>query len=387
MTAIQNYSVLIDSIFGAGTTTFDTTTSLINKVTGALQHPTEYLEFKSNFTARLHRLKKIYSTHPDYLREIIVQANLIADNSNWEGAFSELATYDHLNHDILNHKVYIHNPIQPNVTLSKTVSFAAECGKHETNLDGFVEDRPLYFDVKCFKDNVTEILEGVYKDLKKHLGTGDIHITAEHALDTSYDDYKTKRRQLLNELKSGITVVKKQTYFRSSVIPRLSFRILWGAGILKAEKTYAPFTHAEKFHKTVFNYANKLMKNEPTVIVLVIFPWYNLVVTDFLDSNFDLYRAMSRRVFCQYKHDTTLFQTFNTKFTGTQTIYEISNYISGIIFLEDRTILSKEPNSTNVKSFVYLNPNAVNQLTNSLAGDYILGLHNSAYDDFKNDNY
>lgn len=387
MTALENYSVLIDSIFGAGTTTFNTTTDLRNNVTGALQHPTEFLAFKANFTARLHRLKEIYSTHSEYLKDIIVQLNLIADNSNWEGAFAELATYDHLNQDILNHKTYIHNPIKPNVTLSNTVSFAAECGKHETNLDGFVEDRLLYFDVKCFKDNVTEILEGVYKDLKTHLGTNDIHITAEHALDTSYDDYKTKRRQLLDELKAGITVAKKETYYRSSVIPNLSFRILWGAGILIAERTYTPFSHAENFHKTVFNYANKFMKNEPTVIVLVVFPWYNLVVSDFSNSNVELYRALSRRVFCQYKHDPTLFQTFNSKFTGSQTIYEISNYVSGIIFLEDKTILSEEPDNTNVKSFVYLNPNAVHQLTRSLASTFIRGLHNSAYDDFQHDNY
>ena len=96
---------------------------------------------------------------------------------------------------------------------------------------------------------------------------------------------------------------------------------------------------------------------------------------------------MSRRVFFKYKHDTTLFKTLNTKFTGNQTIYEISNYVSGIIFLEDKTILSKDPNQTNVKSFVYLNPNAVKPLTRSLAGDFIRGLHNSAYDDFQYDNY
>lgn len=387
MTARENYSALIENIFGPETTTFDTTTDLKNSITEALQHPTQNYKFKSNFIARLHRLKTIYSTHPEYLKDIIVQVNLIADNSNWEGAFAELAAYDHLNQDTLNYKNYIHNPIQPNITLPNTVSFAAECGKHETNLDGFIEDRQIYFDVKCFKDNVTEILESVYNDLKRHLGTNDIHITAEHALDTSYDDYKTKRRQLLEELKAGITVAKKETYFQSGVIPNLSFRILWGAGILTAERTYTPFSHAENLHKTVFNYASKLMKNEPTLIVLVVFPWYNLVVTDFSNTNLDLYRAMSRRVFCQYKHDKTLFKTFNSIFTGSQSIYEISNYVSGIIYLEDNSILSKNPNETNVKSYVFLNPNAVKPITQSLASDFIYGLHNSAYDDFQYDNY
>ncbi|MBS1974390.1 MAG: hypothetical protein JST13_08550 [Bacteroidetes bacterium] len=321
------------------------------------------------------------------MKEILVQVNLIADNSNWEGAFAELAAYDQFNQDILKHRTYIHNPVQPNVTLPNSDSLAAECDKHETNLDGFVEDRPLYFDVKCFKDNVTEILEGIYKDLKKHLKTKDIYILAEHASEVPYDDYKINRMRLLNELKAGITLTKKPTYLKSKVIPNLSFRIRWGAGVSTSVKTYSPFKHAENYHMTVFNYANKLMKNDPTVIVLVVFPWYNLVVTDFSNSNLDLYRAMSRRVFCQYKHDTTLFKTFNAKFTGTQTIYEVSNLVSGIIFLEDNTILGKDPSATNVRSFVYLNPNAVNKVSKSLADDYIRALHNTAYDDFQNDNY
>ena len=248
-------------------------------------------------------------------------------------------------------------------------------------------DRNLYFDVKCFKDNVTEILEGIYKDFKRHLGTDDIHITAELDLNISFDDFESKRGELLNELKIGVTIANKVKYFRSSVVQNLSYRILWGGGILTAERSYHPFSHAKNYHKTIFDYTNKFMKDESTVIVLVVFPWYNLVVSDFADGNIKFYRALARRFFCQYKHDTTLFKTFNSKFTGSQTMYEISNNLSGIIFLEDDTILSKDPSKTNVKSFVYLNPNALKPLTKSLAREFIMGLHNSEYDDFEHDNY
>jgi|GEM_PF-5391173 len=110
MTAIQNYSRLIDGIFGTGTTTFDTSKDLYNHVIGALNNPTEYKDFTANFISRLERLKTIYSNHPSYLTEIIVQVNEVASVKNWEGAFAELAAYDHLNSDILNHKTYIHNP-------------------------------------------------------------------------------------------------------------------------------------------------------------------------------------------------------------------------------------------------------------------------------------
>lgn len=387
MTAIQNYSRLIDGIFGAGTTTFDTSKDLYNHVIGALNNPTEYKDFTANFISRLERLKKIYSTHSIYLTEIIVQVNEVASVKNWEGAFAELSAYDHLNSDILNHKTYRHNPIQPNITLPNTKSFALELGKSATNLDGFVEDKPLYFDVKCLKDNVTEILTGIYNDLKTHLGNTDIHITAEHELNISYDDFQKKRALLLNELKTELNTTTKKTCLKSNVVPNLSYRIMWGGGVLTAERSYHPFSHAKTYHKTIFNYANKFIKDEPTVIVLVVFPWYNLVVSDFANSNIRFYRALARRVFCQYINDSTKFKDFNSSFKGEQTIFEVSKHLSGIIFLEDNTILSKEPDKTNVKSFVYLNPNAVKPLTRSLASDFIMGLHNSEYDDFEYDNY
>lgn len=56
--------------------------------------------------------------------------------------------------------------------------------------------------------------------------------------------------------------------------------------------------------------------------------------------------------------------------------YEETNNLFGIIFLEDNAILSENPNETNVKSFAYLNLNAVRPLTQSLSSEFITGLHN-----------
>ncbi len=387
MTAIQNYSRLIDEIFGAESTTFDTSKEVCNNVIGALNNPNEFKEFTANFIARLKRLKCIYSAYPNYLTEIIVQVNEVASVKNWEGAFAELVTYDHLNSNIFKDRIYINNPIHPNITFPVTKSFAYELGKSETNLDGYLEDIPLNFDVKCLKDNETEILTGVYKELKAHLGTTKIHIIAEHELNVSYDDFQKKRRPLLNELKAALNTTTKITYLNSNVIPNLSYRILWDSGISIAERSYNQYSHAKNYHNTIFNYANKFIKDEPTVIVLVVFPWYNLVVSDFANSNISFYRAFARRVFCQYINDSTKFKTFNSTFRGEQTIFEVSRYLSGIIFLEDHTILSKEPDKTNVKSFIYLNPNAINPLKNSLANLFISSLKATEFDDFEYDNY
>lgn len=387
MTPLQNYSVLIDSIFGLGTTTFDIHKNVSNNVIGALNSYTDFLEFKNNFTARLNRLNEIYSYHPDYLKEIIVQVNEVASGKNWEGAFAELAAFDHLNQDILGHKTFIHTPIKPNVTINKSRTYALELGNSVANLDGFLEDIPLYFDVKTFKDNVNEIFEKLFKSLQNHLNCSDFNISAEYDLSTSVDDIAPKMGDLLNELKSKIDPANKTSYVTSSVVPKLNFRILWGSGVLIVERTHNAYHHAESHHQMIFKNADQFVKDHPSLIVYVVFPWYNGIVNDFSDTNIQLYRSFARRVFCQYKHDNTLFKVINPKYSGSQTIYEVSNTLSGIVFLEDNTILSKKPSQTNVKSYVYLNPNASNSLNRSLAQDYLLGLHNSVFDNFENDNY
>jgi hypothetical protein len=387
MTPLQNYSALIDSIFGAGTTKFDTTKTYTHNVIGAFNHPTEFNDFKNNFISRLHRLQAIYSSQPTYLKEIITLVNEIASEKNWEGAFAELAAFDHFNQDILNDRTYLHTPIKPNQTIDKSRTFALEFGKAAANLDAFVEDRPLYLDFKVFKDNVNEIFQKLYSDLERHFNRNDFIVSAEYDLALSVDDVAPQIGALRNELQNGIVPGDKTTYLKSSVIPNLGFRILWGSGVLSAERTNSPYRQAENFFQMIFKNADQFVKDKPSILVYVVFPWYNGIVTNFADSNTQLYRSFARRVFCLYKHDNNPFKNFYPKFTGSQTIYEVSNNISGIIFLEDNTVLSKVNNVSNTKSFVYLNPNAKNSLNRSLAHDFLLGLHNAEFDNFEHDNY
>lgn len=379
MNDIENYSIIIDEIFGIGTTTFDITKQHSNRVIGALNH-TQFSNFKENFIERLKRLKKKYTQHPEYLKEILVQVNEIQSLKNWDGAFAELAAFDHLNSTD-----ELFEPINPNVTLPSSKSLAKELGKQETNLDGFIKDYSLYFDIKCFKDNNEEILKGIYSQIKIHLNYENIHFSAEYALDISYDDFKKNRSNLLNELKQTLNTQTKQTYFQSKVIPNFGIRILWDRGVLTAIRTYDPYLHAENLHKSIFNYANKFMKSEPTLIVLVVFPWYNLVVNDFV-SSIEFYRSFCRRFFCQYKHSNEKMSDFNSNFKGSKKLHSISKYLSGIIILEDNTILSEDKTITNVNSYSFLNPNAKNPI-NGMSKHYIHRFTNIRFDDFENDNY
>jgi hypothetical protein len=387
MTAIENYSNIIDSIFGKGTTTFDVTRTHSNNIIGALNHKDMYLEFTSNFIERLKRIKEIYRRKPSYLKDILVMVNEISSSKNWEGAFAELAVYDHFNADILGRKTHIYTPIKTNITLADTASFALELGKKETNLDGFVEDNGLHFDVKCLKDNVDDILKGIYRDFLKHLQVSGVHIIAEYSSDIYSLEFQTNRRQLLAELKNKLTLKDKPETLSSSIIKGLTYQVMWGPGVSTVVKTYDPFAHAENHHGGIFKYANKFLKKKPSIIVLVQFPWYNNVISRFAETNIAFYRAFARRVFCQYIHDTNKFNTIDSSFNGQQTIHEISTYLSGIVFLEDKTILSKDPYSTNVESYVYLNPNAVNKINRTLSRHFLQSISTNAFEDFEYDNY
>ncbi len=385
MTDIENYSELIDEIFEKRITAFDKSKTSTNYILGALNNAAEYKYFKENFVARIKRLRSIYINDPANLSSIIVKVNEIAGKSNWDGAFAELAAYDHLSQDLLHHSNYIYKPIKLDQTIDASKTFASELGQTKTNLDGLIDDFSLYFDVKVFKDVVTQILENLFKALKKHFKENDFSIFPKYSKETSYQEFELKFNDLLAELKSEIEPSKP--LIRSKVIPDLCYRIKWERGLHVSTSSYQPYEHAMNQHRNVFNYSDKFLKDNACMIVMVVFPWYNQIITEFNLSNTRLYRSMSRRVFCQYMQDKTPFKTLNNAFAGKQTIYEVSRKLSGIIFLEDKSMLGDNPHETNVKSYIYLNPNADHKLRNSLAFDYLRGLHNTEFDDFEHDNY
>jgi hypothetical protein len=385
MTDIENYSELIDEIFEKRITAFDKSKTSTNYILGALNNAAEYKYFKENFVVRIKRLRSIYINDPANLSSIIVKVNEIARKGNWDGAFAELAAYDHLSQDLLNGRNHIYKPIKLDQTIDASKTFASELGQTKTNLDGFIDDFSLYFDVKVFKDVVTEIFKNLFKVIKKHFKEIDFFIYPEYSKETSYQEFELKFNDLLAELKAEIEPSK--IFIKSKVIPSLCYRIKWDGGLHVSTSSYQPYEHAMNQHKNVFNYSDKFLKDNACLIVMVVFPWYNQIITDFHHGNIRLYRSMSRRVFCQYMHNKMPYKTLNDAFAGDHTIYEVSQKLSGIIFLEDKSLLGDNPDITNVKSYVYLNPNAVSKLRNSLAFDYLRGLHNTDFDDFEFDNY
>lgn len=387
MTPAENYAQIVDQIFGIGKVTFNRNTATTNLVIGALNDQSNFNTFKKNFIARLERLRNLYEAYPGDLQNILVQVNEIASVKNWEGAFAELAAFDHLNMDWKTQQPVFSDPIKTNVDLNINSGLAKNLGKAAINLDGLISDFGIYFDVKTLKDNVDEILQGIFKQLSQHLGVTGLSIITEYSLDSPYFEFQKNRAALLQELKSKVNITDRPTSVSSKVIAGLNYRLQWNAGINQGISTYDPYQHARNLESGIFNYINKLLINKPTVLVFVTFPWYNLIINDFADMHLAFYRAYARRVFCQYKHNTALYSLMDSSYTGPETINQITQHISAIVFLEDKTIQGEDRNESNVKCYTYINPNALNPISR-LAEDYFLNyFSNAMHDNFQNDNY
>ncbi len=383
MTDLEYYRDLIDSIFGVGVASRSQDEKYSNIIIGALNHKTEFKSFSNCFIERLKRLNKVYPNADANRKNIIDQLNLIASD-NWEGAYSELAAFDFLNQEC-DAKIA---PIDLNIDIDAKRSYAIDMGgKGPANLDGHYAGWDIYFDVKVLKDNAKELLGGICDDVYARLGKSKFLIRPEYPLHMTYDDIEKNRQALIKELIDEIDVTKETRFIRSKIIDELAYRIELTSGVSVTISGYNPYEHAEKHYKLAFRHVKKFVKDRPFFLVFVVFPWFNNVITDFRQSNRIFYRSFARRVFCQHIKDTQSFSSFNKKYKGTDTVYDASRKLSGILFLEDQCILSDQPKEFNVKSYVYFNPNADNKIRNTFFFDCILQQRLNEIEDFEHDNY
>lgn len=377
------YQKLCDEVFGVGTVRIKPAPE--NTVIGAFKYLDVFVEFKKNFRERLVKLRKRFEKTPSY-SALLEQVKQVADPKNWEGAYAELAAYDVLCND------YVTTPLELDKTLPATMSYAGEMGHSATNEDGFLPDFGLYFDVKIMADTVGAILKGVISEaIEKSSQAVRCDILPQYPIDDDDEEYGgTNRRLLLDELtaflKANNTMKEGTMAFVSQVIPRLSYRVMWGGGVNTVIREYSPYRHAEEMKHLIFKrYTKKIMKNEMFVLVLVKFPWYNNLVTSFMDADHVFYRSLARRTFCEYLNDATLMSNIVSKFNGIETVDEVSRHLAGIVFIDDN-IIKEDSYSCNV----ILNPNALN--THAPARQYLLHLvqngdKRGVYDDLWYDNY
>jgi len=235
------------------------------------------------------------------------------------------------------------------------------------------------------KDNVTEILYGIKRQV---LPNSRPLVIFEYPRDIGYELVQSKRQQILHifQIALGDGRTPGEIDFTQE-IPGLVARLNWNQGMIMTESSYSPFKHAEELHKLSFHHAKKFVTSHPFILTFVLFPWFNCVVTDFCEANTLFYRAFASRVFCQYKADPAKFSSLMSRYSGSESISEVSKYPGGIFFVEDRSIEGDDPNDTNTQGFYYENPNAILRPSQGAMDMYLRQVATSLYDDFRHDNY
>jgi hypothetical protein len=382
---VTAFKALLERVWGKEAATLPGTIKGTNNVIGALNN-SQFETFTENFIARLKRLARVYSAFGHDRQSVMNTVRQIASRT-WEGAFAELTAYDYFNCRSAGWQSIVGN-VATNVNIDGARTYARHFGRPgDANLDGQFRPYEVFFDVKAFKDNVKEILEGVYDEVHRCYASDKPEIAAEYPLALHYEGLQLKRSALVNELVNAFDPRHRSTFFKSSVLPEFSFRAKWGAGVLMTTHEHDPYDFAKRYYFDVFNHADKFVRDRPSFIVYVVFPWYNLLTEGFEGHNERFYRSFARRVFCEFRHLKHLMSSRIPGFTGPPTIWEVSQDLSAILFLEDKTIRGDSDEMTKTDAYCYVNPNAKNPICRGIFEEAINGFPRRVFDTFGYDNY
>lgn len=376
MTAEGQYQKLLDKIFGENAITIPLKGNK-NDIIGAFMHKEDSNLFLNNFENRLIRLRDKYKSSTGNYYKLLEKIKNVSIDRNWEGAYSELVALDILNE-------FTTDAIDLDTEILGKDCFANECGKKGSDEDGYWRDYDAYFDIKTLADPVKQILNNIIDKAKANLQVIPIDIQYDYQADVDSTLYENNTAKLTQELSNCLRLKKKT--LSSNIVDGLTYHIQWEAGVNIGESSYNPFRHAAE-NKNLFlkRYAAKFSKRKPTFIVMVYFPWFKEVISDFCDMNKIFYRTIARRTFCQYLHSNSKMSMLNNAYSNTTTIRKLSKYLSGIIFIED---LSIKKDSYNI--YIYINPNAKYKLRHSMKiyfDELFRRATSSEYDDFEYDNY
>lgn len=367
-----------------------------NNITGAFKYPFEYCTFKSLLYKRYSRLKEIYE-NTNYYEQLLVKIKEVSNHkkSIWYGAYAELVAYDILNLKGVIEPIALENSMSAVFSLAQYVykSNRPNSNKSNVNLDGFIPEYEVYFDVKILADSVSDILDKVINQAlsKADIKKNDCNVLPEYDLVKNVFHYSKCVKDLEVELAEELSNKKKPTCVKSQIVENLSYRIKWEGGVNCREGCYDPYRNAEEMKDAlIFRYTNKFLINKPFFLVMVNFPWYNQLHNNSFDMNPVFYRSLARRTFMEYRHSELKMDEMlkiyddDYSFCSSCTVYEVSRKLSGIVFIDD---LSIEEDAYNC--WIYINPNADNKSPRirSYFDELLRNAKDGIYDDFEYDNY
>ena len=366
MTDKEYYQQLLDKVFGTGFVQIPND-RMSNNVIGALNYKGDFDEFKKNFEDRLVRLKNKFSGTPSlaHLKTTLKEVSN-GKNANYTGAYAELPAFDTLQNNILT------QPIEMDKNIAGVQSLASKFpNRSNTNADGYIPEYDVYFDIKRLADISRQLFDDIIRKAIEKTGVSNYLIAAEYNIDSDYRDYESNYRELLNEL---CTELKTNHSTYQSKVCNVLFRIT-DKGIVGTTSSYNSEIHAKHILHQMFKYSDKFLLDKPFFLVMVLFPWYNNIITEFSGMNKKFYENLSDSFFNGYKGKSDLMNTLLPTYLGNETIFEVTRKVTGIIYIEDKSILGDGGNQTQTSTFVYLNSNADNKAPQMQA--YLQSLANS----------
>lgn len=380
----QRFNELMSGIFGSEWKPI-TGVKETNNFISPLAYDEDFEYYRSTLINMIKDLNTVYDSIPSELQKLIQTVKGLADKKNCNGAYAELCALHVLN-------VPEHPPIVMDTTFSATESLASRMGQINTNVDGVIGEDFLFFDTKIFSDPVGAIFKSVTDVALKQLRENGVvskmerlSIQTEYPHIASEKDYQSCVGDLINELVNDYTPQIK--LLQSKLRPEISYVFNRG-GVTTTMSWYDPHYRAKELAPTIFQrYANKFMVRKPFLLVMVNHPWYNQVDTNVFGFNELMYRALARRVFMQYRHSIELASAVISQYRGEETMWEVSQHLSGIMFIDAHTTTKKEHLHD---IHLYLNPNAKNKIKGD--NPYFDHLMYKPYcsfivDDFAHDNY
>lgn len=375
------FNELMTEIFGTDWKDVKTDGSTNNFI-GALNDPSNYDFFKSCFTTMVTDLKELYKGNIEETRKLINTIREVSNVKNCCGAYAELCALHLLN-------LSDFPRITTDNSLPASESFASALGHtSETNMDGYISDINLYFDTKAFRDTITPMLKNVtdialtqLKDSKILDTDTQLSIQYQFPYSESEEFVKQNFDKLVQEFTSNFKKGTKN--ISSDLIPNLTYILNWG-GVTSSVSSYSPFERAEKLVEPFFvRYADKFLLNKPFMLVMVNHPWFNQIDSDSFSYNEILYRALSRRIFMQFRYDNKKMSEIYSKFQGNDTIDNVSKCLSAIMFIDVHSAVDK---GCTYKWYIYANPRA-NNPTSLFPYFDLLRNGKGHIDDFLHDNY
>ena len=163
-------------------------------------------------------------------------------------------------------------------------------GKQGGDVDGWIEELGLYYDVKSLHDNTSEFIEKVIdhtldicypNQQKRPLIVPSFYTNSStRFISETAEGNENLFKKMVDELSFGICCKSKRV---KSLFEGLEYNISYDVGI--GMKSLEPYHRASVDYRKILSYSYKFTKNKPFVLFLVSFPWFNREINNFSDFN------------------------------------------------------------------------------------------------------